>query len=101
MVLLTLANELARTAGAWGNSLQVSVCPSATAYEETNKTTTNDSSIAIGDTTITLTSGTGFNVMILLTLVNLEDMNTELLPFLQTTLLLLDTLQAQADYTQH
>ena len=52
----------ARTAGAWGNSLQVSVCPSATAYEETNKTTTNDSSIAIGDTTITLTSGTGFNV---------------------------------------
>ena len=52
----------ARTAGAWGNSLQVSVCPSATAYEETNKTTTNDSSIAIGDTTLTLTSGTGFNV---------------------------------------
>ena len=52
----------ARTAGAWGNSLQVSVCPSATAYEETNKTTTNDSSIAIGDTTLTLTSGTDFNV---------------------------------------
>ena len=52
----------ARTAGAWGNSLQVSVCPSATAYEETNKTTTNDSSISIGDTTLTLTSGTGFNV---------------------------------------
>ena len=52
----------ARTAGAWGNSLQVFVCPSATAYEETNKTTTNDSSIAIGDTTLTLTSGTGFNV---------------------------------------
>ena len=52
----------ARTAGAWGNSLQVSVCPSATAYEETNKTTTNDSSISIGDTTLTLTSGTDFNV---------------------------------------
>ena len=30
--------------------------------EETNKTTTNDSSISIGDTTLTLTSGTDFNV---------------------------------------
>ena len=50
----------ARTAGTWGNSLRVSSCPSATAYEETAKTTTNDSSTAIGDTTITLTSGTGF-----------------------------------------
>ena len=52
----------ARTAGSWGNSLQVHTCPSATAYEEVNKTTTNDSSISVGDTTITLTSGTGFNV---------------------------------------
>jgi len=42
------------------NNLRVSSCPSATAYEETNKTTTNDSSTAIGDTTITLTSGSGF-----------------------------------------
>ena len=50
----------ARTAGTHGNNLRVSSCPSATAYEETNKTTTNDSSTAIGDTTITLTSGTGF-----------------------------------------
>ena len=52
----------ARTAGAWGNSLQVSVCPSATAYEMAAKTTTNDSSTAVGDTTITLTSGTDFAV---------------------------------------
>ena len=52
----------ARTAGAWGNNLKVSVCPSATAYETANKTTTNDSSTAVGDTTIVLTSGTDFNV---------------------------------------
>ena len=52
----------ARTAGAWGNNLKISTCPSATAYEETNKTTTNDSSTAVGDTTIVLTSGTDFNV---------------------------------------
>ena len=50
----------ARTAGAWGNSLHVSVCPSATAYEMAAKTTTNDSSTAVGDTTIVLTSGTDF-----------------------------------------
>ena len=52
----------ARTAGAWGNNLKVSVCPSATAYEAVNKTTTNDASTAVGDTTIVLTSGTDFNV---------------------------------------
>ena len=52
----------ARTAGAWGNNLKVSVCPSATAYEAINKTTTNDASTAVGDTTIVLTSGTDFLV---------------------------------------
>lgn len=52
----------ARTAGAWGNNLLISSCPTATAYEEVDKTTTNDTSTAVGDTTITLTSGTGFNV---------------------------------------
>ena len=52
----------ARTAGVHGNSLSVSVCPSATAYEMAAKTTTNDSSTAVGDTTITLTSGTDFAV---------------------------------------
>jgi hypothetical protein len=52
----------ARTAGAWGNNLKVSVCPSATAYEEAAKTTTNDASTAVGDTTIVLTSGTDFLV---------------------------------------
>ena len=53
----------ARTAGAWGNNLKVSVCPSATAYEAVNKTTTNDASTAVGDTTIVLTSGTDFLVV--------------------------------------
>ena len=52
----------ARTAGAWGNSLLVSICPSATAYEETAKTTLADASTAVGDTTVVLTSSTGFNV---------------------------------------
>ncbi len=52
----------ARTAGAHGNNLKVSVCPSASAYEMTAKTTTNDSSTAVGDTTIVLTSGTDFSV---------------------------------------
>ena len=49
----------ARTAGAFGNNLQISSCPSATAYEEVNKTTVNDSSTAVGDTVVTVTSGTG------------------------------------------
>ena len=52
----------ARTAGAWGNNLKVSVCPSATAYEAVNKTTVDDTSTAVGDTTIVLSSGTDFNV---------------------------------------
>ena len=52
----------ARTAGAWGNSLQVSVCPSANAYEMTSKTTIDDTSTAVGDTTITLASATDFSV---------------------------------------
>ena len=52
----------ARTGGAWGNNLKISICPSATVYEETNKTTVSDGSIAVGDTGLTLTSGSGFNV---------------------------------------
>jgi len=51
-----------RTAGVWGNSLLVATCPSATAYQEVAKTTLSDASTATGDTTVTLTSGTGFNV---------------------------------------
>ena len=49
------------------------------AYEEVDKTTTNDSSISVGDTTITLTSGTGFNVGDIINFGKMEDTNTELL----------------------
>ena len=52
----------ARTAGAWGNNLKISICPSSTAYEETSKTTVNNTNLAAGDTTVTLTSASGFNV---------------------------------------
>ena len=51
----------ARTAGAWGNNLKIESCPSATAYEETSKTTVNDASTAVGDTVVTVTSGTGIS----------------------------------------
>ena len=49
----------ARTAGAFGNSLQISTCPSATAYEEVNKTTVADAAMAVGDTVVTVTSAAG------------------------------------------
>ena len=52
----------ARTAGARGNSLLVSISPSATAYEQTAVTTINDAGMAVGDTTVTVTSGTNINV---------------------------------------
>ena len=51
----------ARTAGAFGNSLRIDSCPSATAYEQTSKTTVNDASTAVGDTVVTVTSGTGIS----------------------------------------
>ena len=52
----------ARTAGVWGNGLKVSACHSATGFQEDAKTTINDSAMAVGHTTVTLTSGTGFAV---------------------------------------
>jgi phage tail sheath protein FI len=52
----------ARTAGAHGNSLLVSTCPSAAAYEEEGVTTVNDASTAVGDTTVVTTDGTQFVV---------------------------------------
>ena len=51
----------ARTAGAWGNNLLVSICPSATAYE-TTVVTTLASTPAVGDTQITVTSGTNIAI---------------------------------------
>ena len=53
---------VARTAGAYGNGLSVSVCPSAAAYEQEAVTTVNDSAVSAGDTQITMTSGTNINV---------------------------------------
>jgi len=52
----------AKWAGAWGNGLKVSVCPSADAYEKEAITTVSDSAIALNDTTITVASGTNINV---------------------------------------
>ena len=58
----------ARTAGTWGNSLRVEICPSATAYEQDLSTNNlvNQADVAIGDTTITVddadASGYAFNV---------------------------------------
>jgi phage tail sheath protein FI len=51
----------ARTAGAWGNNLLVSICPSAAAYE-TTVVTTLASTPAVGDTQITVTSGTNIAI---------------------------------------
>ena len=50
-----------RTAGAWGNNIQISQCPSATAYEEVNKTTVSDASTSVGDTVVTVASSTGIS----------------------------------------
>jgi hypothetical protein len=51
----------ARTAGAYGNNLKIESCPSATAYEETAKTTVSDASMSVGDTVVTVASATGIN----------------------------------------
>jgi hypothetical protein len=50
-----------RTAGTWGNNLSVSQCSSATAYEETAKTTVADASTSVGDTVVSVTSSTGIS----------------------------------------
>ena len=88
----------------WGNSLSVHTCSSETAYEEVDKTTTNDSSISVGDTTITLTSGTGFNVGDIINFGEVGGHEYRItVVLIQTTLLLLDfiSLQVQADYITH
>ena len=52
----------ARTAGAHGNNLAVSICPSATAYEEAAKTKVDGTAHSIGDQSIIVDSTSGFNV---------------------------------------
>ena len=47
----------ARSAGAWGNSLLVATCPSATAFEQITTTSQQvDGSTSVGDTSITVDS---------------------------------------------
>src|SRR6056300_84567 len=54
----------ARTAGAWGNNLLVSTCPSAAAYEEISSSSvaSDSTSNAVGDTTVNVDEGSDFNV---------------------------------------
>ena len=54
----------ARTAGTHGNSLQVSICPSATAYESVSASlvASDSTTNAVGNTTIAVDEGSNFNV---------------------------------------
>jgi len=52
----------ARTAGAHGNSLQVSTCPSATAYESISTSLVDTAAAAVGDTIVTTDESDVFNV---------------------------------------
>jgi len=54
----------ARTAGTHGNSLQVSICPSATAYESvsTSLVASTSTENAVGNTTIAVDEGSQFSV---------------------------------------
>ena len=52
----------ARTAGAHGNSLQVSTCPSATAYESISTSLVDTAAAAVGDTIVTTDESEVFNV---------------------------------------
>ena len=60
----TVGTFAARTAGTFGNSLQVSTCPSAAAYEEiSSRLVASDSTTnAVGNTTINVDEGSDFNV---------------------------------------
>ena len=52
----------ARTAGVHGNSLQVSTCPSATAYESISTSLVDTAAAAVGDTIVTTDESDVFNV---------------------------------------
>ncbi len=60
----TVGAYAAREAGTLGNSLKISVCTNSTAFgpHSNGGTLTNDSSAAIGDTTITMDDGSLFQV---------------------------------------
>ena len=61
MVKVLLESETARTAGTHGNGLGVSICSSATAYEQTAVTTTSGTE-ALGQTVISVTDASTINV---------------------------------------
>jgi phage tail sheath protein FI len=54
----------ARSAGAWGNNILVSTCPSAAAYEEisTSSVASDSTTNSVGSTTIAVDEGSDFNV---------------------------------------
>ena len=54
----------ARTAGAWGNNLLVSTCPSATAYEQVSSSLVASTSTTnvVGDTSVAVDDNASFNV---------------------------------------
>ena len=60
----TVGTFAARTAGTHGNSLLVSTCPSATAYEQisTSLVASTSTANAVGNTTIAVDEGSDFNV---------------------------------------
>jgi hypothetical protein len=57
----SLGNWVSKYPGAWGNSVGVTLCPSAEAFEET-VTSLTDGALAVGDTTVTVDDGTEFQV---------------------------------------
>jgi hypothetical protein len=58
----TVGNWAAKFPGTYGNSLGVSICSSAEAYEETTTSLVDDATLAAGDTSVTVDDGTEFAV---------------------------------------
>ena len=60
----TVGTFAARTGGTHGNNLLVSICPSATAYEEISSTlvASDSTTNAVGNTTINVDEGSNFSV---------------------------------------
>jgi len=57
----SVGNWAAKFPGTYGNALGVSICSSATAYEQTT-TSLTDGALAVGDTTVTVDDGTEFSI---------------------------------------
>ena len=63
----------ARCVGSLGNSLKISMCTSANAFQQASVTTVDDSSISVGHTQITVADGTKFVVGDLIAFANSAD----------------------------